>query len=794
MGRQPGRDFLAATLLASALTLGACGHHAPEPPASVALPLPLIPMPAEVAPATGHFTVDAGTPVLVPADDPQSEQIADFLVDHVHQVRGLALPVRKAAPDPAGKAIALVLAPSAAAQGPEGYRIDISDSGITIAAASHSGLFYGAVTLWQLLTADDANRAQIDVPDLHIVDQPRFAWRGLLLDVARHYQPPASIRQLVDWMLLHKLNVLHWHLTDDQGWRLQIRKYPRLTDVGAWRRPPGGTGARPVGGFYTQDEVRDLVRYAQSRYVTIVPEIDMPGHAQAAIAAYPALGCLGDRPVVSSSWGVHDYLLNVDEPTFDFVADVLDEVTRLFPGPYIHVGGDEAIKNQWKASPEVQKRMHELGIKDENALQGYFMQRVAAMLAVHGRKLVGWDEIVEAGLPADATVMSWRGADGALTAAGAGHDVIMSPSDQLYFDHIQSNAHDEPPGRPPPITLQDVLDFDPLPKGLSPDAVRHIIGVQANVWGEYMPTPERVQHAVFPRVAALAEVAWSPAQPRQWPDFLHRLVPMLARYRALGIAYADSAFEVRVDARPEGEGAVVALSNQAAQGDIRYTLDGSVPGIHSARFEHPLQLALPIDLQAATFIGETAVSTATDDPLSRPRLLTRNSDELATCASKLPLRLGGEADASGDPAVYRVDIMDPCWIYQAAPMDHVDAIGVRLARLPYNFSLGADASGVVLRPPKTPHGEIEIHEDHCDGPLLATQPLTSAQADAAGATLSVPVASVIGAHDLCVFVTAKALDPLWVVDAVWLTEGRSGTRASVGNRHSAAFQTARRVQ
>src|SRR6185312_8925842 len=323
--------------------------------------------------------------------------------------------------------------------------LSASPRGVRLVARTPHGLFNGSMTLWQLLATDPEK--PLRVPRVAIADHPRFAWRGLMLDSARHLQSLDEIKRLLDQMAEHKLDVLHWHLTDDQGWRIEIRKYPKLTEVGAWRTPATVHGTPPrYGGFYTQAQIRAIVAYAAERFITVVPEIEMPGHAQAAIAAYPEFGVTGAAPPVSPDWGVHTYLYNVDEKTFGFLEDVLGEVMDLFPSPYIHVGGDEAAKDQWQSSPTVQQRMRELGVKDEAALQGYFTARIEKFLAAHGRKLIGWDEILEGGVPPRATVMSWRGNAGGIAAAQGGHDVVMSPSPPMYFDHVQSTRDDEPPG------------------------------------------------------------------------------------------------------------------------------------------------------------------------------------------------------------------------------------------------------------------------------------------------------------------------------------------------------------
>ena len=747
-----------------------------SPPACAAEPVPrsvpLLPLPALVEARQGTFTLNADTPILVPADNAEARRIGELLSGYVQRTRGVGLAVSVGQGGAADRpAIILALDAQAGGTGDEGYELDISPQQIRVSARAPAGLYYGAVTLWQLLTPDAGRGMPLAVPALHIVDSPRFAWRGLMLDVSRQYLPPEFVKQMIDWMALHKLNTLHWHLTDDQGWRLEIRKYPRLTEVGAWRTPPEG-GAK-TGGYYTQAQVRDIVRYAAERYVGIVPEIDMPGHAQAAIAAYPWLGSRGDHPAVSADWGVHSYLFNVDERTFGFVDEVLDEVMELFPGRYIHVGGDEAVKDQWKASSRVQARMRQLGIGNEDALQGYFMQRLETRLAARGRKLLGWDEIVDAGLPADATVMSWRGSAGAIAAARAGHDVIMSPSDALYFDYLQGSGHEEPPGRPHLNTLGGVYNFQPVPSELDAAQAGHVIGVQANVWTEHMRTPQRVEHAVFPRIAALAETAWSPATSHDWRNFLQRLVPQLARYQALGIAYADSAFAVQIEAHPgaAADTATVSLASQTGFGEIRYTLDGSDPTAASPLYQAPLPLSLPLQVRATPFLGGAAIAAVSQRRVDAANLLLRNSDELQTCSSKLPLRLGGPLRADGTQEVYLVDIMDPCWIYAAVPLQGLSRIEVRLGRLPNNFQLGGDARKVELRRPHTRYGELQIHRDDCDGPLLAQLPLQPNTAAQQPQTLLAAIAPQTGTHALCLFVSRRVPDPLWVIDTVQLLPG-----------------------
>ncbi|HEY0341356.1 MAG TPA: beta-N-acetylhexosaminidase, partial [Steroidobacteraceae bacterium] len=480
----------------------------------------VIPAPARAAFRAGHFTIRASTSIAVPGDA-DTVRIARYFAGLLEEGRGIRLKVVERSdntlpPD----AIVFRLERRQAGASPESYTIDVSPRRIVASAGDPRGLFYAAVTLWQLSTPGSFAAGAIDVPAQTINDSPRLAWRGLMLDSARHFQTPRFVMRFIDWMALHKLNVFHWHLTDDQGWRLEIKQYPRLTEIGAWRVPAGpaatadidpATGRpRLYGGFYSQDDVRRIVAYAAERNITVVPEIDMPGHATAAIVAYPRLGVTEQPPrAVPSDWGIYSNLYNVDDGTFRFLQDVLDEVMALFPGKYLHIGGDEAVKDQWQASPRIQARMHELGVADEKALQSYFIQRIEKYLNAHGRQIIGWDEILEGGIAQNATVMSWRGLDGAIAAAGAGHDTVLSPWPTLYFDNRQGMGSNEPPGRGKVISLRDVYDFDPMPPGIAVNRRQHILGLQANIWTEHIRTEDRLAYMTFPRAAAVAEVGWS---------------------------------------------------------------------------------------------------------------------------------------------------------------------------------------------------------------------------------------------------------------------------------------------
>ncbi len=773
------RRLVALALLV--LSCGGCARQAAVAPDTRAA-LPLLPMPAQVERRPGHFLVRDGMALRVDARGDEAVGVARRFADLLARTRGLHLQLQTG--EGTGiDAKAITFRLDAQAPAGEGYEIDVDAQRAVVRAREPRGLFYGGVTLWQLLTVDTAPATAIELPALRIVDAPRFAWRGAMLDSARHYQPMEFVKRFIDQLSLLKLNTFHWHLTDDQGWRIEIKRYPRLTEVGAWRRPAGAAGTdangQPVryGGYYTQEEIRDVVRYAAERQVTIVPEIDVPGHMQAAIAAYPQLGSAGDTPPVSPDWGVHSYLLNVDEATFAFVQNVLDEVIALFPGRYVHIGGDEAVKDQWQASARVQARRRELGLPDDARLQGWFVARLQRHLAARGRLLIGWDEILEGGLPPEAAVMSWRGAQGGVEAAHAGHDVVMSPSPDLYLNHLQSDAAGEPGGRFEVRSLADVYAFDPLPAALDESAARHVLGAQANLWTEHLRTPAFVEHAAFPRLAALAEVLWSPPRTHDWPGFVERLVPQMARWRSLGVAAADSAFQVRATAQPAVDDARidVALSSQSGL-PIRYALDGRDPQADSPAYRDPLSLAPTGELRAAAFLGaQRAGPVLRFEPARSVR--ARGSDRLQQCSGKLTLRIEDDAPPAGARAFFDVDLFDPCWIWPDAPLDGIARIEAVVGQLPYNFQLWNDVRNIVPRPaPASVPGELQVRLGGCDGQTLAALPLAAAAANPALTTLSAPLAAHPGRGDLCFRFSGKGHDPLWAVDEIRLLPAEPAPR------------------
>jgi hexosaminidase len=520
---------------------------APTDSASIAI----IPRPESLTVGRGRFVINANTVIYT---DAASADVARRFAASLLPATGLSIPVRVGAAPSTG--IVLERNPRLTRLGDEGYELSVTGRRISIRAKERAGVFYGLQTVRQLLPPEVFREAKVDsvawaIPAVRIVDRPRFAWRGAHLDVGRHFMPKEFVKKYIDLIALQKMNTFHWHLTEDQGWRIEIKKYPRLTQVGAWRtqtvvghqtsRTDSTTwqfDGQRHGGFYTQDDVREVVAYARDRFVNVVPEIEMPGHALAAIAAYPELGVTGQPADVGTRWGVYANILNAEPSTVSFMQDVLTEVMALFPSRFIHVGGDEADKALWKTSPRIQERIKELGLKDEHELQSWFIQQMDAFLTAHNRRLVGWDEILEGGLAPGATVMSWRGTKGGIDAARAGHDVIMAPTGNTYLDYYQSqNTAGEPLAIGGFLPIETVYAFEPVPAELEPQYRAHILGGQGQIWTEYMAGPKQVEYMAFPRLTALAEVLWTQAERKDYRDFLGRLPAHLERLSALDVAY-----------------------------------------------------------------------------------------------------------------------------------------------------------------------------------------------------------------------------------------------------------------
>ena len=432
-------------------------------------------------------------------------------------------------------------------QTPESYNLKIDPQGIEIIGSDYAGIFYGLQTLVQILETTKINNSTA-VTSVLIEDRPRFRWRGMLLDVGRHMFPADFIKRYIDIIAAHKMNVFHWHLTEDQGWRVPIKKYPKLKDIAAWRKEtlvghyrdkPHQFDGKPYGGFYTEEEITDIIDYASDRSVTIVPEIEMPGHATAALSAYPQLSCTGGPHEAETIWGVHKEVYCAgNEETFDFLENVLEEVSQLFPGPYIHIGGDECPKTRWAECEKCQKRITDEGLKDEHELQSYFIKRIEKILEKFGKRLVGWDEILEGGLAPNAVVHSWRGMDGGIEAANAGHEVIMSPTTHVYFDYYQSeDRENEPLAIGGYLPLSKVYEFEPVPDKIDRDKRHLILGGQANLWTEYIPTAKQAEYMLLPRVCALAEAVWSPKNKKDYAGFIDRLGDHLKRLDRKNLNY-----------------------------------------------------------------------------------------------------------------------------------------------------------------------------------------------------------------------------------------------------------------
>ncbi len=517
----------------------------------------LVPLPQKMERLKGTFILGPKTQIAVGKD---AETTGDYLANRLRECTGLPVPVRTGTKDrkPGRNSILLTTNGAPPGTGPEAYELEVRPNSVLIRSSSSAGLFYGTQTLLQLMPADalaKGGRSQtpLTVPCVRIEDAPRFAYRGALLDVARHFFTVEELEKYIDEIAFHKINALQLHLTDDQGWRIEIKKYPRLTEVGGWRKsigfnldPKSSTAYGPdgrYGGFYTQAQMREVIAYAQARHVTVVPEIEMPGHGSAALAAYPQLSCSGGPYSTDMSAGVFAGVFCAgQEETFRFIADVLGEVSRVFPGPYIHIGGDEVNKENWHNCHKCQQRMHEENLKNEHELQSYFIRRVEKIVSAEGKRLIGWSEIREGGLAQNATVMDWIG--GAVEAATGGHDVIMSPTSHCYLDYYQSrNRTNEPVAIGAFLPLHTVYSFDPIPAGLEARFRSHILGVQGNLWTEFIPSFKQVEYMTFPRLCALAEVGWSPKERRDWDDFVRRMDVHCQRLEALGINYRSGFFE-----------------------------------------------------------------------------------------------------------------------------------------------------------------------------------------------------------------------------------------------------------
>jgi hexosaminidase len=510
---------------------------------------PIIPAPQKIEARPGVFTLQPHSRIIA---DAESKPVAELLAARLKIATGYAIKVKSPRTSPGAGDIVLTTENSDAHLVAEGYQLRVSPGGIVIRAPIATGIFYGVQSLLQLLPPEIFSNAPVvsvawKITCVEIFDEPRFAWRGFMLDVSRHFFTVAEVKQVLDLMALYKLNTFHWHLVDDQGWRIQIKQYPKLTSVGAWRSDIG-FGLDPkaatafdrhgrYGGFYTQKQIREVVAYAAARQITIVPEIEMPGHSSAALTAYPQFGCPGVNFSMPTKGGVYTGVYcAANEGTFQFLENVLAEVAPLFPGKYIHIGGDEVVKSNWNACADCQLRIRTENLKNTHGLQSYFIQRVEKIVNAQGKSLIGWSEIREGGLAESAALMDWIG--GGAEAAASGHDVVMSPNKFAYFDHYQStNRAAEPKAIGGFLSLQKIYSFEPIPEKLAPEFHSHVLGGQGNLWTEYVPNLQQVEYMMFPRLGALAEVYWSPKSARDWENFKARTALNERRLNALGVNY-----------------------------------------------------------------------------------------------------------------------------------------------------------------------------------------------------------------------------------------------------------------
>lgn len=547
----------------------------------------VIPLPQEVVlEESGKFTLGKDVKIVYPAENEAMQRNASYLADYLNKATGQTYETQ-AGGEGGGNILLQVESDSEA---PEGYTLTVSPDGIVITGNSEAGVFYGIQTLRKAVPVKENSLPVLAA--VTIKDSPCFSYRGVHLDVSRHFFTVDEVKTFIDMMALHNMNRLHWHITDDQGWRIEIKKYPRLTEVGSQRKETvighnsGKYDGKPYGGFYTQKQAREIVDYAAQHYITVIPEIDLPGHMQAALAGYPHLGCTGGPYEVWTMWGISDNVLCAgNDSVLTFIDDVLTEIIDIFPSEYIHIGGDECPKTQWAKCPKCQARIKALGIKTDNKhskeeyLQSYIINHGEKFLNAHGRQMIGWDETLEGGLAPNATVMSWRGEKGGIEAARQHHNVIMTPNSYLYFDYYQTTDRDnEPMAIGGYVPLKRVYAYEPYPRSLTPEEQKYIIGVQANHWTEYMPTFAQVQYMAFPRWAALAELQWCQPDTKDYENFLSRLPRLIAIYEAEGYNYAKHVFDVSADFLTDTVAGVVEVRLKTLDGaPIHYTLDGTEP-------------------------------------------------------------------------------------------------------------------------------------------------------------------------------------------------------------------------
>ncbi len=636
----------------------------------------LIPEPVNMVKHDGRFKIDSNTLIFADSTDSSSTQNAILLVDLLNS-KGIGCRFLPTQINSSAKGIIeLTKNGCPDSLGNEGYAIDIEHNRITIRANRSAGFFYAIQTLRQLMPAnfekDNFNAGSVALPCLTIVDKPRFSWRGLNLDCCRHFMTKEFVKRYIDLLAYHKMNVLHWHLTEDQGWRIEIKKYPRLTEVGAWRTLPDGTR---YGGFYTQDDIREVVAYAAKRHVMVVPEIEMPGHSVAAIASYPWLSCTGDTLQVETNWGVFkDIYCAGSEQTFQFLEDVLFEVADLFPAPYVHIGGDEAPKFRWENCPKCTVRLKNEGLNSYEELQRYFISHIAKFLETKGKTIIGWDEILEGGRPHNATIQAWRGLDRVAVALQANAPVIVSPTSHCYFDY------------PVEVTsLEKVYGFNPIPKGILPELQPLVIGGECNMWTERAPQ-ETVDSKVFRRLLAISEVLWTYPIERSYPEFLNRVWFHYSRLSAMGVNYGfeKSAIEFKSAIGDKGNSIIVELERGKGNLEVRYTTNGVEPTLNSTLYRRPLELSSTKTIKAAAFNNVARVG----EVLERIFVVSKNLDKPIELGFKSSGKyLGGGPNAIVDGRLGTIQYNDGIW--QAVQgEDMMVTIDLGSEQLVHGISLG----------------------------------------------------------------------------------------------------------
>ena len=575
----------------------------------------IIPLPTELIPQTGQFVLDENTKIV---SDALNNSMATAFAKMLEKETGLQLAIS----EKSSSKDAILFQIDDSITEKEGYAITVDPYLISIRSKTPQGAFYAVQTLRQLMTGKS-------IPAVKITDAPRFPYRGMHLDVARHFYDVAAVKKYIDQLAYHKFNYFHWHLTEDQGWRIEIKKYPKLTEIGAYRNgtlighyndQPHQFDGKRYGGFYTQAQIKEVINYAADRFITVIPEIELPGHAQAALAAYPEFGCTGEQLEVLQKWGVSENVYCPKEETFAFLEDILTEVIDLFPSPYIHIGGDECPKAQWEKNDYCQTLMKKEGLKDTHELQSYFIRRIEKFINSKGRKMIGWDEILEGGLAPNATVMSWRGIKGGIEAAKSGHDVVMTPTTHCYFDYYQSDHPDEPLAIGGLLPVKKVYNYEPIPEELTADEAKYILGAQGNLWTEYITTMEKLEYMMLPRACALAEVVWSPKTSRNFDDFVERLTVHTKRLTDMGLNVANHLYDLKTSIQPKDGKVELSLAALAKNAIIYNTLDASEPSINSNLYKNPISINTNTTIKAQAFVDAKKAGRAWSQKLDFHKL------------------------------------------------------------------------------------------------------------------------------------------------------------------------------